>query len=111
MLYLDGNSLGRMPLETPAALQRVVETEWAQGLIGSWSSWIEQATRIGDALAAGVLGARPGEVLVSDSTSVNLFKLLGAAADAQPGRDVLICTADDFPTDRYIVAGLARRAA
>ena len=108
LLYLDGNSLGRMPLDTPAALQRVVENEWAQGLIGSWSSWIEQATRIGDVLADGVLGARPGEVLVSDSTSVNLFKLLGAAIDAQPGRDVLVCTADDFPTDRYIVAGLAR---
>src|SRR6476469_2553084 len=108
LLYLDGNSLGRMPRETPAALQRVVENEWAQGLIGSWSSWIEQATRIGDALADGVLGARPGEVMISDSTSVNLFKLLGAAIDAQPGRDVLVCTADDFPTDRYIVAGLAR---
>jgi kynureninase len=107
LLYLDGNSLGRMPLETPGALQRVVENEWARGLIGSWSSWIEQATRIGDVLAAGVLGARPGEVLISDSTSVNLFKLLGAAVDAQPGRDVLICSADEFPTDRYIVAGLA----
>jgi kynureninase len=108
LLYLDGNSLGRMPLATPAALQRVVEQEWAQGLIGSWSSWIEQATRIGDVLAAGALGALPGEVMISDSTSVNLFKLLAAAIDAQPGRDVLVCSADDFPTDRYIVAGLAR---
>ena len=108
LLYLDGNSLGRMPLETPGALQRVVEDEWAHGLIGSWSSWIEQATRIGDLLAGGVLGARPREVMVSDSTSVNLFKLLGAAIDAQPGRDVLVCSADDFPTDRYIVAGLAQ---
>src|ERR1700712_4466630 len=94
LLYLDGNSLGRMPLEAPAALQRVVENEWARGLIGSWSSWIEQAARIGDVLAAGVLGARPGEVLISDSTSVNLFKLVGAAVDAKPGRDVLVCCAD-----------------
>src|SRR3954469_13193634 len=107
LLYLDGNSLGRMPLETPAALARVVETEWADGLIGSWSTWIEQATRIGDALAAGVLGAGPGEVLISDSTSVNLYNPLLAGADARPGRDVLVCCADDFPTDRYLVAGVA----
>src|SRR3954452_7246831 len=107
LLYLDGNSLGRMPLETPAALARVVETEWADGLIGSWSTWIEQATRIGDALAAGVLGAGPGEVLISDSTSVNLYKLLVAGAQFRPGRDGLVCTADDFPTHRYIVAGVA----
>jgi kynureninase len=108
LLYLDGNSLGRLPVETPAAVARVVEQEWGRGLVGSWSSWIEVATRIGDALAAGVLGARPGEVLVGDSTSVNLYKLLVAGADARPGRDVLVCTADDFPTDRYIVAGVAR---
>ncbi|MGY1637603.1 kynureninase [Geodermatophilus sp. SYSU D00742] len=107
VLYLDGNSLGRMPRETPTALARVVEDEWARGLVGSWSSWIGTATRIGDLLAEGVLGARPGEVLVSDSTSVDLYKLLVAAADARPGRDVLVCCADDFPTDRYIVAGVA----
>ena len=107
LLYLDGNSLGRMPLDTPAALARVVEEQWAQGLIGSWATWIGGATRLGDVLAAGVLGARPGEVLVGDSTSVNLFKLLVAGATARPGRDVLVCCADDFPTDRYVVAGVA----
>jgi kynureninase len=107
LLYLDGNSLGRLPRDTPAALGRVVEREWGGGLVGSWSSWIELATRLGDALAAGVLGAGPGEVLVGDSTSVNLYKLLVAGADARPDRDVLVCTADDFPTDRYIVAGVA----
>ena len=78
-----------------------------RGLVGSWSSWIGEATRIGDVLAEGVLGARPGEVLVGDSTTVNLYKLLVAAAAARPGRDVLVCTADDFPTDRYVVAGVA----
>ncbi|MPQ97374.1 kynureninase [Modestobacter sp. I12A-02628] len=107
VLYLDGNSLGRMPRDTPAALARVAEQEWAQGLVGSWSGWVEHATRIGDALAAGVLGARPGEVMISDTTSVDLYKLLVAAADARPGRDVLVCCADDFPTDRYVVAGVA----
>src|SRR4051795_7701319 len=74
LLYLDGNSLGRMPVETPAALTRVVQTEWAEQLVGSWSSWIDTAGRIGDLLAAEVLGAGPGEVLISDSTSVNLYK-------------------------------------
>jgi kynureninase len=107
LLYLDGNSLGRMPRETPAALARVVEQEWAGGLVGSWSAWIGHSTRLGDALAEGVIGARPGEVLVADSTSVNLYKLLVAAADARPGRDVIVACADDFPTDRYIVAGVA----
>ena len=107
LLYLDGNSLGRMPVETPAAVARVVEQEWGRGLVGSWSSWIGEATRLGDVLAAGVLGARPGEVLVGDSTSVNLYKLLAAGAAARPGRDVLVSCADDFPTDRYVVAGVA----
>ncbi|WP_299956426.1 kynureninase [uncultured Modestobacter sp.] len=107
LLYLDGNSLGRLPRETPAAVARVVEQEWGTGLVGSWRDWVEQSRRIGDELAAGVLGARPGEVLISDTTSVDLYKLLVAAVDARPGRDVLICCADDFPTDRYIVAGVA----
>ena len=108
LLYLDGNSLGRMPVETPAALARVVEEEWARGLVRSWSSWVGAATRVGNLPAEGVLGARPGEVLVGDSTTVDLYKLLVAAADARPGRDVLVCSADDFPTDRYVVAGVAQ---
>ncbi|SDO14755.1 kynureninase [Geodermatophilus sp. DSM 45219] len=108
LLYLDGNSLGRMPEETPAALARVVEEEWGRGLVRSWSSWIDAGTRVGDLLAEGVLGARPGEVLVGDSTTVDLYELLVAAADARPGRDVLVCCADDFPTDRYVVAGVAQ---
>jgi kynureninase len=109
LVYLDGNSLGRMPRDTPAALTRAAEEEWARGLIGSWSSWVDHAERIGNALAAGALGARPGEVLISDSTSVDIYKLLVAAVDARPGRTVLVCSADDFPTDRYIVAGVAEQ--
>ncbi|WP_369133657.1 kynureninase [Modestobacter sp. I12A-02662] len=107
LLYLDGNSLGRLPVDTPAAITRVVEQEWGRGLVGSWDTWVEQSRRIGDLLADGVLGARPGEVLVGDSTSVDLYKLVVAAADARPGRDVLVCCADDFPTDRYVTAGVA----
>jgi len=107
LIYLDGNSLGRLPRETPAAVARVVEQQWGEGLVGSWSTWIGDATRVGDQLAASVLGAGPGEVLVGDSTTVNLYKLLVAGAKARPGRDVLVCTADDFPTDRYVVSGVA----
>ncbi|WP_448638309.1 kynureninase [Geodermatophilus sp. URMC 63] len=107
LLYLDGNSLGRMPRETPAALARVAEHEWGRGLVGSWAGWIDVGTRVGDLIGTGVLGARSGEVLLADSTSVDLYKLLVAAADARPGRDVLVCCADDFPTDRYVVAGVA----
>ncbi len=107
LLYLDGNSLGRMPRDTPAALARVAEEEWGRGLVGSWASWIDVGTRVGDVIGTGILGARPGEVLLADSTSVDLYKLLVAAADARPGRDVLVCCADDFPTDRYVVAGVA----
>ena len=109
LLYLDGNSLGRLPVDTPAAVARVVEQEWGRGLVGSWAGWVEQSRRIGDVLAAGVLGARPGEMLISDTTSVDLYKLLVAAVDARPGRDVLVCCADDFPTDRYVVAGVAEQ--
>ncbi len=108
LLYLDGNSLGRMPRDTPSAVARVVEQEWAAGLVGSWASWIGLAGQVGDRLAEGVLGARTGEVLVGDSTTVNLYKLLHAAIDARPGRDVVLCCADDFPTDRYVAAGVAR---
>ena len=108
LIYLDGNSLGRMPVETPSAIARVVEREWGHGLVGSWSSWIGLAAQVGDRLAEGVLGARAGEVLVGDSTTVNLYKLLHAAIDARPGRDVVVCCADDFPTDRYVAAGVAR---
>ena len=108
LLYLDGNSLGRMPVQTPSAIARVVEQEWGRGLVGSWGSWIGLATQVGDRLAEGVLGAGPGEVLVGDSTTVNLYKLLHAAVDARPGRDVVVSCADDFPTDRYVAAGVAR---
>ena len=82
--------------------------QWGAGLVGSWADWIGEATRIGDVLAAGVLGARPGRGAGRrlDQRS-NLYKLLVAGAGPGPGRDVLVCTADDFPTDRYIVAGVA----
>lgn len=109
-IYLDGNSLGRLPLATVARLERVVREEWGQGLIGSWSasSWIDLPRTVGDRLAADVLGARPGEVLVADSTSVNLYKLARAALDAAPpGRTIVVTDRGNFPTDRYILDGVA----
>jgi kynureninase len=108
LLYLDGNSLGRLPAATRDRLRRAVEEEWGAGLIRSWESWIDLAREAGDTLATGVLDASPGEVIVTDSTSVNLYKLAAAALDARPGRSVIVVDDDNFPTDRYVLEGLAR---
>jgi len=107
LIYLDGNSLGRLPRSTLARLAAVAEHEWGSGLIRSWDTWIDLPARCGDLIARSLLGAEPGEVVVSDSTSVNLYKLAVAALDAQSGRDVIVTDDDNFPTDRYIVEGLA----
>src|SRR3954452_14170901 len=86
MIYLDGNSLGRLPVATAGFLDRFVREEWGRGLVRSWDSWISWSRRLGDRLAAHTLGAAPAEVVVSDSTSVNLYKLASAAMDATPDR-------------------------
>ncbi|SCE99764.1 Kynureninase [Micromonospora viridifaciens] len=109
LIYLDGNSLGRLPAATPEFLSRLVRDGWGSDLVRSWPTWIDWGRRLGDRLAAHALGARPGEVVVSDSTSVNLYKLAGAALDANPGRSTILVDAEDFPTDRYILQGLARQ--
>ncbi|ADD44273.1 kynureninase [Stackebrandtia nassauensis] len=110
LIYLDGNSLGRPPRAVLDAVRRVTDEEWTNRLIRGWDEWIELPSRAGDALAADVVGARPGEVLVCDSTSVNLYKLAAAALDAAPkGRRVIVTDDDNFPTDRYILAGIAER--
>src|SRR5690349_4211483 len=80
--YLDGNSLGMLPRATVARLAEAVEREWGAGLVRSWSDWIELPRRVGDELGLHLLGAAPGQVLVADSTSVNLYKLAAAALDA-----------------------------
>jgi len=103
-IYLDGNSLGRLPVATRDRL-RVLADEWGDVLVSGWSEWIDAPTRVGDLLAEGVLGARPGEVIVGDSTTVNLYKLCSAALDLRPG--ALLTTRDNFPTDRYVLEGLA----
>jgi kynureninase len=108
-IYLDGNSLGRLPAATPDFLRRVLLDDWGGGLVRSWSSWIGWSRRLGDRLAAHALGADPGEVVICDSTSTNLYKLASAALDAVPERRTVLVDAEDFPTDRYILQGLARQ--
>ena len=112
-IYLDGNSLGVLPRATPARVAQVVEQEWGQQLIESWNTagWIDLPQRIGDKIAR-LVGADAGELVVADSTSVNLFKVLSAAltiakADA-PERRVILSERCNFPTDLYIAEALAR---
>lgn len=107
-IYLDGNSLGALPAGTAPRLAEVVTKEWGQGLIRSWNDrdWVGASRRVGDKIAS-LIGADAGEVVVADSTSVNLFKLLMAAAAAQPKRKVILSEAGNFPTDLYIAQGIA----
>ncbi len=107
VLYLDGNSLGALPRATPDRVAELIEREWGQDLVTSWNKhgWIELPRRIGDKLAR-LIGAGSGEVVVADSTSVNLFKLLAAALRLAPSRRVILSERDNFPTDLYIAEGL-----
>ncbi|SEK38077.1 Kynureninase [Roseateles sp. YR242] len=114
VIYLDGNSLGAMPAATPARVQQVVAQEWGHDLIKSWNSagWIDLPTRIGDKVAR-LIGAGAGEVVVADSTSLNLYKVLTAAlriakADA-PQRTAIVSERSNFPTDLYIAQSLAEQ--
>jgi kynureninase len=103
-IYLDGNSLGRLPVATRDRLHALAD-EWGDRLVSGWPEWIDAPFRVGDLIAAGVLGAGPGEVIVGDSTTVNLYKLVNAALDVTPGP--LITNRDNFPTDRYVLEGIA----
>jgi kynureninase len=108
-VYLDGNSLGRPPRAALEALKGIGET-WAGALIRGWTeeAWLEYPLRVGDRLATGVLGAAQGEVAVADSTTVNLYRLAVAALEARRPRRVVVVERSEFPTDRYVVEGLAR---
>jgi kynureninase len=108
LVYLDGNSLGAMPRVTPRRVAEVVEREWGRGLIGSWEAagWLEAPQRLGDKVGR-LIGAQPGEVLVSDSTTVNLYKLVCAGLDLRPGRNVVLTEQSNFPTDLYVAGGVA----
>src|SRR5689334_6670083 len=113
LIYLDGNSLGPLPRTTPARVQQVLEAEWGRGLIRSWNTagWITLSRRIADKIAP-LIGAGPDEVVVADSTSVNLYKVLWAATtitglDA-PARRTILTERTNFPTDVYIADTIAR---
>jgi kynureninase len=106
LVYLDGNSLGRTPLRTIERLDAVVRGEWARDLIRSWDHWLDLPQRVGDRLAP-LIGAGAGEVAVHDSTSVNLYQLVHGALALRPDRAVIAIDAHDFPSDRYIVDGIA----
>ncbi|CAN1529125.1 COG3844 Kynureninase [Caulobacteraceae bacterium] len=109
LTYLCGNSLGPLPLATRDRMVQVIGREWGESLVRGWNShdWIGATRRIGDQLA-GLVGAKPGEVLVADSTSANLYKLAVAAMQARPGRSVILSEPGDFPTDLYMLEGVAR---
>ena len=107
MCYLDGNSLGRLPKATVDAVQRMTIEEWGAELVTGWSHWVDMAQRVGDQLGATVLGAASGQVLATDTTSVNLYRLAIAAIKDRPGRSTIVVDEANFPTDRYILQGIA----
>ncbi|GGW76639.1 kynureninase [Alteromonas halophila] len=106
-VYLDGNSLGPLPVAARERAREVVEGQWGDDLISSWNThdWIHLPATVGDKIGA-LTGAAPGQVVCCDSISVNLFKVLSAALKMRPGRHVIATTRDNFPTDIYMVEGL-----
>lgn len=105
LIYLDGNSLGRLPGTTAQRLQQAVQDEWGRGLIRGWNAnWFQAPARVGEKIAH-LLGAAAGQVVVSDTTSINLFKLVLAALSARPGRTSIVSDVLNFPSDLYIMQG------
>ena len=109
LIYLDGNSLGMLPKRTVARMSETITQEWGEGLITSWlgADWVNSPRRIGDKIGR-LIGAQPGEVIAGESTSINIFKALTAALSLQDGRHVLLSETTNFPTDNYMMQGLAR---
>ena len=106
LIYLDGNSLGPMPRAAAGILNRTIEQEWGQDLIRSWNSagWFEMPLQLGDRVGA-LMGAAPGQTVVCDTTSINLYKAIHAAIGLRSDRDAVVAEGDSFPTDLYIVEG------
>lgn len=106
LVYLDGNSLGMMPRHVPERLAEVAERQWGRDLVSSWNlhGWVDMPRRVGDRLAR-LIGAPSGSVIAGDTISVNLFKLLGAAAKISPGRRVILSDTGNFPSDLYVAQG------
>lgn len=109
LIYLDGNSLGRLPRETARRLGEVIEEEWGGRLVRGWNEgWMSAPSRVGDKIAR-LVGAREGEVVLADSTSVNLFKLAWAALRSRPGRRKILTDDLNFPSDLYVLRGLCEQ--
>lgn len=107
-VYLDGNSLGRLPIRTKSILDNVINKQWGTELIESWNkNWYRKSVGLGDKIAR-LIGARKGEVIVSDNTSTNLYKLAHAALKYNPNRTEIVSDSFNFPTDLYILQGLAK---
>ena len=107
--YLDGNSLGRLPLSTIEAVNAFMRDEWGPEVVTGWGHWVDEAQPIGDLIGRATLGAAAGQVLACDTTSVNFYQLALAAIHARPGRKTIITDAANFPTDRYILDGIAKQ--
>lgn len=105
--YLDGNSLGRLPHATVKAINDFLTQEWGPEVVAGWGHWVDEAQTVGDLIGRSALGAGPGQVLACDTTSVNFYQLASAAIRARPDRKTIIIDAANFPTDRYIMQGLA----
>ena len=111
IVYLDGNSLGCLPRSTVARLERLV-AQWGERGVRAWDEgWLELPLEVGDRLGEAVLGAAPGQTVIGDSTTVCFYKLVSAALDARPGRTEIVTDVGNFPTDRYVLEGLARARA
>ena len=108
LVYLDGNSLGRLPTRARQDVLATLDDDWGDGLVRSWDQWIDLGSRTGDLLAP-LIGARPGEVAIADQTSVNLFKLASAAMSAT-GRTDIVTDEGNFPSDMYVLDSVARAA-
>lgn len=108
LCYLDGNSLGRLPLAAISGVHDFLTNEWGRELVDGWAHWIDESQAAGNLLGRSVLGAAEGQTLVQDTTSVNFYQMCLAAIKARPGRKTIIIDASNFPTDRYILAGIAK---
>ncbi|HET6875724.1 MAG TPA: kynureninase [Acidimicrobiales bacterium] len=107
-IYMDGNSLGRPPREVAEAISAAT-AEWDRRLVGGWEAWIDLPAQVGDRLGR-LIGAAPGQMLVCDSTTLNLFKVVSAAVAHQAGRSEVLAISGDFPTDRYVLQSITERS-
>lgn len=106
--YLDGNSLGRLPKATVAEINKFFFDEWGKKAVAGWEDWIDEAETVGDLLGEAALGANQGQVLVTDTVSVNFYRLIKAAISLRPDKKVIVSDTANFPTDRYILQGIAK---